>query len=179
MELILASVFLLLLCVVLLLNLFSLPANWLVVVLVIFWRFLNPSPGDMNMWFFVMLVGLAVAGEIIEFVTQAWGSKRYGSTTGGMWAGIVGALVGALLGVPFFLGLGAVVGALLGAWLGCYSLERMRGRSDTEAARAARGALVGRFLGLVIKCAVGALMLGLVYDAIWPGAMPAGPVITV
>lgn len=179
MELILASIFLLLLCVVLLLNLFSLPANWLVVGLVVLWRFLNPVPGDMNMWFFVMLVGLAVLGEVIEFATQAWGAKRYGSSTGGMWAGIVGALAGALLGVPFFLGLGAVLGALVGAWLGCYGLERLRGRSDAEASRAARGALVGRFLGLVIKCAMGVLMLGLVYDAIWPGTMPVGPVITV
>lgn len=179
MELVLASVFLFLLCVVLLLNLFSLPANWVVVALVSMWRLLNPAPGDMDFWFFIMLVGLAVLGEIIEFAAQAWGAKRYGSTTGGMWAGIAGALVGALLGVPFLLGLGALLGALGGAWLGCYALERLRGRDDAEASLAARGALVGRFLGMVIKCGIGVIMLGLVYDAIWPGIPSAGPVITV
>lgn len=168
----LASVFLLLLCSVLLLNLLSLPANWLMVGLVLMWRFLNPSPGQMDTIFFVTLVGAAVFGEVVEFVAQAWGAKRYGSTTGGMWAGIIGAIAGALLGVSFLFGLGALIGALIGAWLGCYALERLRGRSEADASRAAKGALVGRFLGLVIKCGIGVFLVWLVYNAIWPGLTP-------
>lgn len=172
MESLLASLFLLLLCAVLLLNLLSLPANWIAVGLVVVWRFAHPAPGNMDTLFFAGLVGAAVFGEIVEFVAQAWGAKRYGSTTGGMWAGILGAIVGALLGVAFLFGLGAIIGALAGAWLGCYGLERMRGRSDEDASRAARGALVGRFLGLVIKCGIGAILLWMVYNAIWPGLGP-------
>lgn len=169
MEQLLASVFLLLLCVVLLLNLLSLPANWIVVGLVCLWRTVNPRPGDMNTLFFIGLFGAAVLGEVVEFVLQAWGAKRYGSSSGGMWAGIAGAIVGALLGVSFLFGLGALIGALAGAWLGCYFIERLRGRPDREAALAARGALVGRFLGLVIKCGIGVIMLWMVYNAVWPG----------
>ena len=168
----LASVFLLLLFIVLLLNLFSLPANWLVIVLVALWRFLNPNPGDMDLTFFMFLVGLAIVGEIAEWVVQGWGSKKYGSTTGGMFAGLLGAFIGAFVGLPFLFGLGALFGALIGAWLGCYGLERVRGRNQGEASRAAWGALLGRFLGIVIKCAIGALMFALVYNAIWPG-LPA------
>lgn len=175
MEVIVASLFLGVLCVVLLLNLFSLPANWIVVALVCAWRFLHPAAEHMTMAFFVGLVGLAVAGEVVEFVTQGWGAKRYGSTTGGMWGGLVGAFVGAFFGLTFLFGLGALIGALAGAWAGCYAVERFRGRDAWEASRAAKGALVGRFLGIVIKCAIGAIMLGLVYDAIWPGLLPFIP----
>ena len=161
------------------LNLVSLPANWVVLGLVLAWRFLNPSPGDMGTSFFAIMAGLAILGEVIEFLAQAWGAKKYGSSTGGMWAGLAGALIGAFAGLPFLLGLGALIGALAGAWLGSYALERVRGRSEAEAARAAKGSLVGRFLGIVIKCAIGAIMIGLVYHAIWPVAEPGRLPLTV
>ncbi len=173
MELILASLFLGLLCVVLLLNLFSLPANWVMLILVFAWRFLHPAGDTLTISFFFGLVGLALVGELVEFIAQGWGSKRYGSTTGGMWGGLLGAFVGAFLGLTFLFGFGALIGALAGAWLGCYLVEFSRGRDSVEAARAAKGALVGRFLGIVVKCSIGVIMLGMVYDAIWPGVLPS------
>jgi len=172
----LAVGFLFLLGFVLLLNLFSLPANWIFVGLAILWRFLNPNPGEMPLVFFLMLIGLALLGELVEYIAQCWGAKKYGSTTGGMFAGLVCAFIGALVGLPFLFGFGALIGAFLGAWGGCYALERFRGRSDAEASRAARGALVGRFFGIIIKCAIGVFMLGMVYHAIWPGLSTPPPV---
>ncbi len=173
LEAVLGIAFLVLLGLVLLLNVVSLPANWIIAALVIMWKLINPAPGDMGAGFFTLLIGAAAAGEVIEFLAQAWGAKKYGATTGGMWAGVAGALVGAFLGLPFLLGLGALLGALCGAWLGSYLLERLRGRPQTEALRAAKGALLGRFLGLVIKCALGAFMIGLVYRALWADAASA------
>ncbi len=167
LEAVLGIAFPVLLGLVLLLNVVSLPANWIIVGLVVLWRLINPAPGDMGAGFFTLLIGAAAAGELAEFLVQAWGAKKYGATTGGMWAGIAGALIGAFVGLPFLLGLGALIGALCGAWLGSYLLERLRGRPRTEALRAAKGALLGRFLGLVIKCAIGAFMIGLVYRALW------------
>lgn len=167
-------VFLVLLWLVLLLNVVSLPANWIIVGLTVLWHFLSPVPGDMGLGFFGALLGVAILGEVIEFLAQAWGAKKYGAGTGAMWAGLIGAFVGAFLGLPFLLGLGALIGALAGAWLGSYLLEKARGRSEIEAARAAKGALVGRFLGIVIKCALGAIMIGLVHHALWstPSSTP-------
>lgn len=159
-------VFLALLWLVLLLNIVSLPANWIIVGLTVLWRFLSPVPGNMGLGFFSMLIGAAVLGEVMEFMAQAWGAKKYGAGTGAMWAGLIGAFLGAFLGLPFLLGLGALIGALAGAWLGSYLLEKARGRSELEAARAAKGSLVGRFLGIVIKCALGAIMIGLVHHAL-------------
>ena len=175
----LAIAFLALLTLVLLLNFFALPANWIFIGLAFMWFFLNPAPGDMSLMFFAMLIGLAVLGETIEYAAQWWGSKKYGSTTGGMFAGLVGAFAGAIIGLPFLLGFGALIGAFIGAWGGCYLFERIRGRSNAEAFRAARGALVGRFLGIIAKCAIGIIMLGLVCDAVWPPEKLVEPVIPV
>lgn len=111
------------------------------------WRVLYPNPGDMGILFFALLLGLAVLGEVVEYVTQGWGSKKYGSSTSGMWAGLIGAMVGALAGLPLLLGLGAFIGALVGAWGGCYLMERYRGRDDAEARRAAQGGFGRPFSG--------------------------------
>ena len=160
MEVLFPTIFLVLLGFVLLLNVITLPANWIMLGLIGLWRFAYPSPGDMGVFFFAMLVGLALFGEVIEYIAQGWGSKKYGSSTSGMWAGLLGALVG----------------ALVGAWIGCYLMERYKGRNDYEARQAAKGALVGRFLGIVVKCGIGAVMLGLTCHAIFQ--VPVYPEVT-
>lgn len=167
MELLFPTLFLIVLAFVLLLNILTLPANWIMLGLIALWRFATPYSDGMTLFFFVLLVGLAVLGEVVEYVTQIWGSKKYGSSTSGMWAGVLGALVGALAGMPLLFGLGALIGALVGAWGGSYLMERYNGRSDAEARQAAKGALVGRFLGIVVKCAIGAMMIGLTYRAMF------------
>ncbi|MFQ8888765.1 MAG: DUF456 domain-containing protein [Bilophila wadsworthia] len=89
--------------------------------------------------------------------------------------GLLGALVGALAGLPCCLAFGAFIGALVGAWIGCYLME-LQGRNDYEARQAAKGALVGRFLGIVVKCGIGAVMLGLTCHAIFQ--VPVYPEVT-
>lgn len=167
MEVLFPVIFLVWLGVVLLLNLITLPANWIMLGFVCLWKFLYPDPGSMGAVFFAMLIGLAVFGELVEFLAQGWGSKKYGSSSSGMWAGLLGALVGALVGLPFLFGLGGFIGALIGAWGGCYLMERYKGRSDVDARCAAKGALVGRFLGIVVKCGIGAVMLALTCKAVF------------
>lgn len=178
MEMLFPTLFLVLLGAVLLLNILTLPANWIMLVLIAMWRFSTPYGYDMGPGFFGMLAGLAIVGEIVEYVTQIWGSKKYGSSTSGMWVGVLGALIGALIGLPFLFGLGALVGALAGAWCGSYLMERCNGRSEYEARQAAKGALVGRFLGIVIKCGIGAVMIGLTYKALFSLPVLTTPPVT-
>jgi uncharacterized protein YqgC (DUF456 family) len=168
MDYLLPGLFLSIMGLALLLNLLTLPANWIMVGLVLIWRIANPHPGAMDALYFICLIGLALAGEVVEFLAQALGTKKYGATNTGMIGGIIGALVGAIICAPFFLGLGALGGALAGAWLGCYLFEILRGRSPAEAWQAAKGAMLGRFFGIFIKCGIGAAMLVLTYKAIWP-----------
>lgn len=168
LSFLLAGGLLLAMVVCVLLNLVTLPGNWAMVALVGVWSYLVPGH-DFGLMFFVMFIGLAVLGELLEFGTQIWGSRKYGSSNASTFAGILGAIAGAIAGAPFLLGIGAVFGALLGAWGACYFVERVIRNQPSEIAfRAAQGALVGKFLGMVIKFGVGVAMIVLTAANIWP-----------
>jgi len=169
----LAGAFITLLCFVLLLNIFGLPANWLMMGLVALWKLLHPGTASMDVWVWVMMVGIALAGEALEMGMQILKAKRYGSSSSGTFAGMIGAIAGAILLAPLFFGLGALIGALAGAWTGCFLMERLKGRPLREALDAAFGAMMGRFLGTVCKCGAGGAMLALAAGRIWPQVPPA------
>ena len=171
---ILASAFLGLLGFVLLLNIFGLPANWIILGLVTLWKYAYPDTAHMGTLFFAMMIGLAVIGEALELGLQVVKAKRYGSSSSGTFAGMIGAVAGAILLAPLFFGLGALIGALLGAWTGCFLMEILKGRPGKEAVDAAFGAMMGRFLGTVCKCGIGGAMIALTGRYIWPED-PAGP----
>ena len=165
------ALFLLALGVCVLLNLVTLPGNWAMVALVTAWALLVPG-NSLNTLFFVMFIGLAIAGEVVEFGAQIWGAKKYGSSRISTWAGILGAIVGAIVGAPFMFGVGAVFGALFGAWAGCFLAELLIRRQPSAVAfRAAQGAFVGRFLGMVVKFGLGMAMLALTASNLWPDAL--------
>lgn len=175
---IIASGFLSLLGLILVLNVFGLPANWLILGLVCLWKYVYPDTAHMDVLFFVMLIGFAVLGELLEFGLQIIKARKYGSSSSGTFAGMVGAIAGAILLAPLFFGLGALLGALLGAWTGCFIMEKCKGRPTGEAVDAAFGAMMGRFLGTVCKCGAGAAMLALTARYIWPEApVPPGEMV--
>lgn len=170
-----AGIFLSILGLVLLLNIFGLPANWFVLGLVGLWYCAMPSTPGMGPLFWSGMVGLALLGEVLEMGLQVIKARKYGSSSSGTFAGMLGAILGAILLAPLFFGLGAFIGALLGAWSGCFVMELLRGRPTHAAIEAAFGAMVGRFLGTVCKCGIGAAMIALTSHAIWPNA-PVLPV---
>lgn len=174
---IIASGFLSFLALVLVLNVFGLPANWLILGFVCLWKYIYPDTAHMDMLFFTLLIGFAVLGEVLEFGLQIIKARKYGSSSSGTFAGMVGAIAGAILLAPLFFGLGALIGALLGAWTGCFLMEKCKGRPTGESVDAAFGAMMGRFLGTVCKCGAGGAMLALTARYIWPDApvVPAGP----
>lgn len=147
------------------LQLFSMPANWVAIGLVSLWRYVYPESMSWN--FVIMLAVIAGVAEVLEFGLQAWGAGRYGASTRGNVGGIIGAIAGAIFGAPFFLGLGALMGALGGAYLGCLIAE-MPGRSRPEALRAAKGAFVGKALGFTVKIAIGAVIVVMSIPRVWP-----------
>ncbi len=163
--------FLVLLALCALLNLLTLPGNWIMVALVALWAFFGPESGTacLGLSFFLFFLGLALAGELIEFLSQIWGGKKYGSSNSSTLFGIVGAIAGAILCAPFLFGLGAILGGLGGAWLGCFLSERLlESKSAAQAIRAANGALLGRFLGMVVKFGLGVSMVALTASYVWP-----------
>jgi len=167
-ELLIGSVFIMVMALSLGLHLFSLPANWVVLGILALWRFLYPEQAaGMDSTFFIIAGGLALLGELLEFGVQMLGAKRYGSTGKGNVGGIVGAIAGAIMGAPFFFGLGALGGALLGAYGGCLIVEIAQGRPFDVAVQSAKGAFFGKFLGMGVKFGIGVCLLVLGASHIW------------
>jgi len=160
--------FIVLLGLVLFLNVFGLPANWLILGLVALWKLAYPFTENLDVFFWTVMVLLAVLGEVLEAGLQIAKARKYGSSSPGTFVGMIGAIVGAIALAPLFWGVGAFIGALLGAWAGCFGTELLRGRPANEALAAAFGALLGRFLGTICKIGVGAAMIVFTWRNIWP-----------
>lgn len=154
---ILAGLFVVICYGVLLLHVFSLPANWVVLALVALWKVTHPEMA-LTWLGFGGIALLAFLGEALEFVIKLKGAKRYGASNKGNWGGVLGAIAGAIFGAGFLFGVGALPGALVGAYGGCLAVEHLQGRNFIEAKRAATGAMFGTFLGLVTKIGVGVIM---------------------
>ncbi len=157
-------------------NLVALPGNWIVVGLAALFAWLvvdDDAERGMTWTTVAVLLGLAVVGEVVEFVAGAAGAAKQGASRRAIALAMVGAIVGSVLG----LGIGApipVVGSLVmavlggaaGAFGGAYLGEAWKGRGEPERTAAGRGAFFGRIWGTVGKLAVGAVMVAIVaWDA--------------
>lgn len=168
MSYFLVIVFVSILCLILLMNLVSLPANWFILVLVLLWKLIGPTGSAISYTFLAILLGLALLGEALELGLQLWAGKRYGSSKKGNIGGIIGSILGAIFGATFLLGFGAVIGALAGAFIGCLLMELWCGRNKDEALHAAAGAMIGRFFGMTVKLGIGVSIIYLAIGRIWP-----------
>jgi uncharacterized protein YqgC (DUF456 family) len=157
-------------------NLFTAPGNWLIVGVAALFAWLLPedASGRGADWPTVfVLVGLATAGEVIEFVAGAAGAAKQGASRRSVALSIIGAMLGSILGlaigapIPVIGSLiAAVLGGAAGAFAGAYLGEAWKGRTELDRIAAGRGAFVGRLWGTASKLAVGAIMLAIViWDA--------------
>lgn len=171
----LAGAFISLLVLVLFLNIFGLPANWFILGLAALWKFANPFDTQLGYFYWAIMFGLAILGEVLETALQLVKARKYGSSSSGAFAGMIGAIIGAIVMAPLFWGIGAFAGALAGAWTGCFCMELLKGRRSHEALNAAFGTMLGRLLGTVLKIAVGTIMIVFTWHTIWPEKMPVLP----
>ncbi|MBO4335276.1 MAG: DUF456 domain-containing protein [Desulfovibrio sp.] len=145
--------FLVFLGLLVLLNFVNLPGNWLALACVGIFCLLSGTAFGMLFW--VLSCGSALLGEVLEWGVLATRAKEAGASTAGTVAGMLGAFAGAIFGAPILMGFGALPGALVGAFLGCLLMELLKGRAWDDAVQAAKGTLLGRFLGALCKCGAG------------------------
>ena len=181
MEYFLVILFIVFLILAVLIQILSLPGNWLAVILVIIWKFIGPASSTLELsWTFILLlIALAAVGEAMEWLLQLKVGKKFGSSFKGNVGGIIGAIVGAILFLPLFFGFGALLGALVGAYLGCLAAELLQGREGKIARKAAWGAFLGKFLGLGLKLGLGATIIWLTIVRVWPTVAAAAESISV
>ena len=114
----------------------------------------------------IILIVLALAGELIEFLLGIAGSKKYESSNRAIVGSIIFGIIGAVLGAPFFFGLGAVVGAFAGAFAGAIIVELSQGKNMDEALKSGWGAFIGRVAGTISKGAIGIAMIAVTVAAV-------------
>jgi uncharacterized protein YqgC (DUF456 family) len=156
-------------------QLVGLPGNWIIVVAAAAYAWAMPPDGRTALGWetVIILLVLALVGEILEFVAAAMGvSKAGGSRRGAMLAlvgSIVGGIVGLFVGLPIpivgslaaalvFGGLGALAGAFLG--------ESWKGRDFDQSLGVGKAAFVGRVLGTLAKMIVGSVMVAVTIVAL-------------
>jgi uncharacterized protein YqgC (DUF456 family) len=152
-------------------NLFTLPGNWVLLGLVALFAYFVPEVSGRGVtWTTVgIIAGLAVIGEIIEFVAGAAGAAKQGASRRSILlslvGGIAGSILGATAGIPIPI-IGSLIGALsggsVGAFAGAYLGETWKERPHATGVAVGKAAFVGRLWGTVGKFAIGAAMLGVV-----------------
>lgn len=103
--------------------------------------------------FVAILFGLAILGEILEWVVGAYSAKRFGASKWGIIGAIVGAIAGTIIGTPVPL-VGNLIGMILGAFLGAFILEIFVKKDLQKAFKAGYGAFLGRIGAIILKTAI-------------------------
>ncbi len=151
-------------------NLFGLPGNWLIVLLVAGWGFFTDAESAWNIgwWPIVGIVALAGIGELIEFFASVFGTRKFGGSkraaTCSVIGSIVGGLMGGIIGLPIPIPLvGMIIGSVLfacaGAWIGATIGEKWEGSEMDKSLKVGGAAAAGRFVGTMGKIAIGSAML--------------------
>lgn len=146
----------------------GLPGTWLMVVsaLAVDWWVGKPM---FSFWTVATVSILAGLGEVLEFFTGMGGAAKAGGTRRGAMGALVGGLIGAVvLSVPLPC-VGTLLGACLGAAAGTVLMEMSGGMPTEASVRVGVGAGMGRFVGTLIKFAIGVIIwIILAVAAFWP-----------
>ena len=114
--------------------------------------------------FLLMLLGIALFAELIEFLLGTFTTLKFGASKRGVVGTLVGGILGATWGSAAVPLIGTVLGAFIGAFLGAFFLEYFHQDNHSAAARAGFGAFVGKILGITFtfSCAIAMIALILI-----------------
>ncbi len=133
-------------------NLVGLPGNWLMLACAVLYWIVIPAGEPMTLGSKSLLImsGLAMVGELVEFAAGSTGVKKAGgsrrSALYAIFGSVAGGLVGFAIGFPIPI-IGTLIGSLLfaslGAMAGAMHGERLAGRDWSHMLNVGRAAFVG------------------------------------
>ena len=136
---------------------FGLPGLWVIVLGILGYGWLTDFR-TLGTGLVVLILGLALAGELVEAWVGFRFAQRYGGSSRAGWGALVGGLVGAIIGVPVPL-VGSVIGGFAGAFVGAALFEYTRARRSEGALWAGWGAVLGRAVAVGVKTGLGVVMV--------------------
>ncbi len=124
------------------------PLNWLAMLLLSWAREWEPFGARA----LVIWGVIATIATVLDYIVPAWGAKKAGASSYGVWGSVLGMIAGMIFFPPF----GMLIGALLGAILG----ELAGGKSEGASLKAGVGVFLGTTLGIIIKLVASVAMTG-------------------
>ena len=107
----------------------------------------------------ILLVALAILGELLELLIGIIGSKKKKASTSAIVGSIAFSIIGAILFAPILFGFGAIIGAFLGAFFGAFIVEFIKKRDISQAMDSGKGAFLGKLGGVLVKTVIGFIMI--------------------
>jgi uncharacterized protein len=116
--------------------------------------------GHVSWGLLVLVVLVAGAAELVEFLIVHQLSVRYGGSSRAFWGAVLGGTVGVLMGfpVPF---LGPVIAGFLGSFIGAALATLSEGGGLAEARRVGWGVIIGRTISTGVKVAAAFVVLAI------------------
>lgn len=117
----------------------------------------------------LVLLGIALIGELVEFVVGTFYVARRGASRYGVVMAFVGGLFGAMLGNQALPVLGAVLGSFGGAFGGAVLGEYLNNQRLEPSLRIGGHAFLGRLAAIFIKHGLALVMVFLILSRTVPG----------
>lgn len=153
------------------LNLLGLPGNWLMIAATALVAWINSSKGMIGPGVIIIIIVLAVAGELIEFLSGFLAARGGGAGRRGSWGALLGGIAGGIIGtftipIPLF---GSLLGVAAGACAGAILAETSGGTVVRRAVNAGMWAGAGSCMGTFTKLLLGIVIWAVVaIAAFWP-----------
>lgn len=159
-------------------NALGMPGNWGIVALagICFWFSSEESRTNVALLSLVLIVCIAIVGEVLEFLASAMGASRVGGSRRGAILALLGSITGAIVGLVMGTAIpppivGNVMASLLlgasGAFAGAIAGERWDGKEWEQSIQIGTAAFWGRLLGTVGKAVCGTIACGVFLLSIW------------
>jgi uncharacterized protein YqgC (DUF456 family) len=141
--------------------LFGLPGTWVVLIASFLYDW-TTGFARIGYPMLAVLLGVALLGELLEYLLGMAGARRFGASRKGAFASLAGGIIGAILCAPVFFGVGALLGLFAGAFLGAFLYEWMAHRDLARSMKSGLGAFLGRLSGTMVKLLVAGGMIAAV-----------------
>jgi len=143
------------------LTVFSVPGNWLILVLAVLAGAVEGFQ-KINLFIILALLALALLGELLEYLVGYAGARAKGASRWASLAAIISGIAGAFLLAGWIPIVGALIGAFAGAFLGAFLAEFISRGKPGQAYKAGVAAMFGRLGAILSKLAMGAAMIAVV-----------------
>lgn len=163
---IIALVILILFCLVgIVLTPLGMPGNFIIIAGALVFNLITWEM-TVNLQRIAVVLGLAVLGEILEYILGVQMARKRGASGRAIIGAIVGGIIGALVGTPVPI-VGTIIGLFVGVFLGAFAIELAYRKDIKLAYDSAIGAFYGRAGAILVKTMIGILIIIIIFVGIF------------